>query len=213
MPEPGRRLSDAEFDAVWDLLGLGAQPGVLRLRTPPRSRDDRRGITARGLAGLRGRGLAGPSGPDPGLVRLLMLLASPARLLEVRGHFGAPWRALAAERGDEAVLAVRTGGAVVVGPAGPPPHAVAAALPSWTGERGCTARIGAVAHDRWGSPRHAPGHVDVVDTPAGRTVTGPGGAGDPGVLLAALLTAAGGPLGPGPLSPGRSAASAAVRPR
>lgn len=122
-------LTDAEFDVVWERLGLGATPVALRLPSPGRTRAERQRIAAQGIRGLRARGLAGPAGPDPALVRLLDLLARPEHQLEVRGWFGHPLRAVAAERDGDGVLAVHVDGTVAVSAAGSPAHAVVGALP------------------------------------------------------------------------------------
>lgn len=128
--EPTRYvLTDAEFDVVWERLGLGATPAALRLPSPGRTRAERLRIAADGLRGLRARGLAGPVGPDPGLVRLLGLLARPEHQLELRGWFGHPLRAVAAERDGEGVLGVHADGTVTVSAAGSPAHAAVSALP------------------------------------------------------------------------------------
>lgn len=123
-------LTGAEFDVVWEHLGLGATPVALRLPSPGRTREERRRVVAAGVGGLRARGLAGPAGPDPALVRLLALLARPDRHLEVRGRFEhGPLRAVAAECDGDGVLAVHTGGAVTVTAAGSPAFAAVSALP------------------------------------------------------------------------------------
>lgn len=123
-------LTPAEFDVVWDRLGLGATPAALRLPSPGRTRAERLRIVADGLHGLRCRGLAGPSGPDPALVRLLGLLGRPHHQLEVRGWFGHPVRAVAADSDGDGVLAVHAGGTVTVSGAGSPAHAAVTALPA-----------------------------------------------------------------------------------
>ncbi|WP_224392274.1 ESX secretion-associated protein EspG [Pseudonocardia sp. ICBG1293] len=123
-------LTGAEFDVVWEHLGLGATPVALRLPSPGRTLQERRRVVTAGVAGLRARGLAGPAGPDPALVRLLVLLARPDRHLEVRGRFGdGPLRAVTAERDGDGVLAVHTGGTVTVTAAGSPEFAAVSALP------------------------------------------------------------------------------------
>lgn len=130
MAEPLRYvLTDAEFDVVWERLGLGATPAALRIPSPGRTRAERLRIAADGLRGLRARGLAGPSGPDPGLVRLLGLLARPRLQLEVRGWFGHPLRAVAAERDGEGAVAVHADRTIAVSAAGSPAHAAVSALP------------------------------------------------------------------------------------
>lgn len=130
-PSGGTRhvLTDVEFDLLWDELRLGPTPVVLRLRSPGRTRAERARVAAEGLRGLRERGLAGPSGPDPDLVRLLGLLAAPQRQLELRAWFGYPVRADAAERDGDGVLALRRDRTVVLSAGGSPAHAVVSALP------------------------------------------------------------------------------------
>lgn len=135
---PGARhvLTDVEFDVLWDELRLGPTPVVLRLPSPGRTRAERHRIAADGLAGLRGRGLAGPDGPDPELVRLLGLLAAPRRHLELRAWLGHPVRASAAERDGDGVLAVHSDRTVVLGACGSPALAIAGALPPHPAGRG-----------------------------------------------------------------------------
>ncbi|MEV1291311.1 ESX secretion-associated protein EspG [Pseudonocardia sp. NPDC049635] len=122
-------LTAAEFDVVWEQLGLGTTPVALWVASPGRSTDERiRGVTAV-LSALRGRGLAGARGLAPGLVHLLTLLARPERQLEVRARFGSPLRAVTAENDDGGVVAVHSGGSVTIAAAGPPAHAAVSVLP------------------------------------------------------------------------------------
>lgn len=100
-------LTAAEFDVLWEWLRLGATPVVLRMDSPGRTNAARAGIVGRGWQALRERGLADASGPDPGLVRLLNLLAQPAAQLELRMWRGHSMRAVTAARGNSRVLAVR----------------------------------------------------------------------------------------------------------
>ena len=129
-------LTEIEFDVLWDELRLGPTPVVLRLPSPGRTRAERRRITRDGLAGLRERGLAGPDGPDPGLVRLLGLLAAPRRQMELRAWLGHPVRASAAERDGDGALAVHRDRTVVLSACGSPAHAVVGALPVRPAGRG-----------------------------------------------------------------------------
>ncbi|GAA1401712.1 ESX secretion-associated protein EspG [Pseudonocardia kongjuensis] len=123
------RLAAAEFDVVWELLGLGTTPAALTVPSPGRSTDERTRGVAAVMAALRDRGLAGPRGPAPGLVRLFTLLARPERQLEVRARYGSALRAVAAGSTDGGVLAVHTGGTVTVAAAGSPAHAAVSVLP------------------------------------------------------------------------------------
>jgi hypothetical protein len=79
-----RVLTAVEFDVLWEWLGLGATPVVLRLDSPGRTHAERWRIVAAGWAGLRQRGLADLAGPDPEVVRLMHLLAVPSTQVELR---------------------------------------------------------------------------------------------------------------------------------
>ena len=109
-------LTAVEFDVVWEALGLGPPPVVLRLASPGRTHVERRALCAASWRALRERGLAGPSGPDDGLARLLLLLGRPGRRLELRGWWGRTVRAVAADGPYAAVLAVRHADVVTVAP-------------------------------------------------------------------------------------------------
>ena len=109
-------LTAVEFDVVWEALGLGPPPVVLRLASPGRTHVERRAWCAASWRALRERGLAGPSGPDDGLARLLLRLGRPGRRLELRGWWGRTVRAVAADGPDAAVLAVRHADVVTVAP-------------------------------------------------------------------------------------------------
>ncbi|MBC3193819.1 ESX secretion-associated protein EspG [Pseudonocardia sp. C8] len=180
MPVPTFVLSAAEFAVLREHLGLGAAPAALRLPPAGRTRAERVRIVAHGpggLDGLRGRGLAGPAGADPVLVRQLVLLHRPERQLEVRGWFGAPLRAVAAERDGDGVLAVHTGGTVTVRPAGAPAHAAVSALPPVAA--GPLLRVPATAPA-------LPGDRAAPVGPLGVPVTAPAGRGDADVVAAVL---------------------------
>ncbi|TCK20476.1 ESX secretion-associated protein EspG [Pseudonocardia endophytica] len=129
-------LTEAEFDVLWDELRLGPTPVVLRLPSPGRTRAERARIVAAGRDGLRRRGLADLTGPAPGPARLLGLLAAPRRQLELRGWFGRPVRALAAERDGDGALAVRRDGRVELHAAGTPAYAVRTTMPDRAAGRG-----------------------------------------------------------------------------
>ena len=116
LPAGQRVLSAAEFDVVWDGLGLGPTPVVLNLASPGRTHTERRRIEADGWAALRERGLAGQNGLEPELERLLRLLATSSVRLELRAWWPGPIRAVAAEGGDDVVLTRRTNDAVVLEP-------------------------------------------------------------------------------------------------
>jgi hypothetical protein len=134
-------LSVTEFDVAWDGLGLGPSPVVLRLPSPGRTHTERRHIEARCWAGLRARGLAGRCGLTPAADRLLRLLAAPDRRLELRAFWDTEIRAVAAGLGDDGVLALRHGDAVVLAPCASLPSAVAGALPPGYPGSGRTANV------------------------------------------------------------------------
>jgi hypothetical protein len=130
-PEAPRNVLTAiEFDVLWEQLHLGPTPVVLRLASPGRTHTERRAIQAAGWQALRERGLAGPSGPDPELARLLHLLAAPAQQLELRAQWGRSVRAVAAGRPGDGVLAVRQDATITIEPCGSLPSALLSALPA-----------------------------------------------------------------------------------
>lgn len=122
-------LTAAEFDVLWEWLGLGATPVVLQLASPGRTHGERRSVQAAAWQELRGRGLAGSDGPDPELARLLHLLARPGEQLELRAWWGREARALAAGRHGVGALAQRDADAVTVTACGSLPGAVLGAFP------------------------------------------------------------------------------------
>ena len=122
-------LTAVEFDVLWERLELGPTPVVLRLESPGRTHAERREVQACGWRALRERGLAGPSGPDPELTRLLHLLARPAEQLELRGWWGRSVRAVAAGRPGAGVLALRQDDTVTLGPCASLPSGLLGELP------------------------------------------------------------------------------------
>ncbi|WP_214367517.1 ESX secretion-associated protein EspG [Pseudonocardia sp. H11422] len=128
---PGHRrvLTVVEFDVLWERLGLGPTPVVLRLASPGRTHSERAQLVAAGLQALRRRGLADASGPDPELARLLRLLSRPTRQLELRAWLGRSVRAVAAGDPDSAVLAVREDATVALEGCGSLPGGMLSALP------------------------------------------------------------------------------------
>jgi EspG family len=128
--EPRRHvLTGVEFEVLWERLGLGPTPAVLRLPSPGRTAAERREIQRAGWQGLRERGLAGTSGPDPEAARLLRLLARPTRRLELRGAWTHPVRAVAADESGAGVLAVRQDATVTVTACSSLPTALQTVLP------------------------------------------------------------------------------------
>jgi hypothetical protein len=127
---PGRRvLTAVEFDVLWEWLGLGATPVVLRLSSPGRTHEERRRIVAGGWDGLRQRGLTDVDGADPEIVRMMHLLAAPTEQVEIRMRLGRELRVLAAGRPGAAALAVRQDETVSLDPATDPVAAALGSLP------------------------------------------------------------------------------------
>jgi hypothetical protein len=126
---PRHVLTAVEFDVLWERLRLGPTPVVLRLRSPGRTHTERRDLQTAGWQALRRRGLAGPSGPDPELARLLHLLARPAGQLELRGRWERTVRAVVAGAPDTCVLAVRQDATVTLEAHGSLPAALLRTLP------------------------------------------------------------------------------------
>ncbi|HEX4361309.1 MAG TPA: ESX secretion-associated protein EspG [Pseudonocardia sp.] len=128
---PARRvLTAVEFDVLWEWLGLGATPVVLRLDSPGRTHSERRGIVATGWQGLRLRGLADLNGPDPELVRLMHLLAGPTHQVELRMRLDRELRVVASARPGSTALAVRQDATVTLTAASGPVGAALSSLPA-----------------------------------------------------------------------------------
>lgn len=123
-------VTAVEFDILWERLGFGPTPVVLRLGSPGRTEAERREVRAAGWQALKERGLTGPAGPDPELVRVLRLLARPAEQLELRGTWGHAVRAVAAGRPDDGMLAVRQDATVSLESCGALPAALLGTLPA-----------------------------------------------------------------------------------
>jgi hypothetical protein len=128
-PPERRVLTAVELDVLWEWLGIGPTPVVLRLSSPGRTHDERRRIVAGGWRALRERGLADLNGPDPGIVRLLHLLATPTEQVELRMRLDRELRVLAVRRGPAGALAVRQDETVTLSPTSDPVAAVVGALP------------------------------------------------------------------------------------
>jgi len=122
-------LTTAEFDVLWEWLGLAPTPVVLQLASPGRTHAERRSVQGSAWRALRERGLAGSDGPDPELARLLHLLARPDQQLELRAWWGREVRVLAAGRHGTGALALREDDAVTVTACGTLPNGLLAAFP------------------------------------------------------------------------------------
>jgi hypothetical protein len=122
-------LTTAEFDVLWEWLGLAPTPVVLQLASPGRTHTERRTIQTGAWQGLRARELAGSDGPDPELARLMHLLARPQEQLELRAWWGREVRVLASGRHGAGALALRDADSVIVTACGSLPSAVLGAFP------------------------------------------------------------------------------------
>ncbi len=110
-------LSALEFDVLWEHHGLDQMPLVLKVPSPGRTDEERERIVGGVWDGLARRGLGTPDDPDPRLAHLLPLLRRADREVDGRLWLGREVRLLAAATGDEAVLAVLTGGRLTLSPA------------------------------------------------------------------------------------------------
>jgi hypothetical protein len=129
-PETRRHvLTTAEFDVLWEWLGLAPTPVVLQLASPGRTHTERNAIQAAAWRGLRERELAGSEGPDPELARLMHLLARPEEQLELRAWWGREVRVLAAGRHGAGALALREADSVIVTACGSLPSALLGTFP------------------------------------------------------------------------------------
>lgn len=79
-----KMANDAEFDACWELLGLGDLPLTLRLPSPGRTWAQRHQILTSVLVKLRRRGMAERSAPGERIAGPLRLLARPECQLDLR---------------------------------------------------------------------------------------------------------------------------------
>lgn len=156
-------LTTAEFDVLWEWLGLAPTPVVLQLASPGRTHAERRSVQAAAWRGLRGRALAGSDGPDPEVARLLHLLGRPAEQLELRAWWGREVRVLAAGRHGAGALAQRDGDTVIVTACGSLPNGLLGQFPP--ADRGpgraCTVPSAALTSSRAAGLRTALGDAGV----------------------------------------------------
>jgi hypothetical protein len=110
-------LSALEFDVLWEHYGLDQMPLVLKVPSPGRTDHERKRIVTGVWDDLGRRGLGTPGDPHPLLEHLLHLLRRADREIDGRLWLGAEVRLLTAATGDEAVLAVLSGGRLTLRPA------------------------------------------------------------------------------------------------
>jgi hypothetical protein len=103
----GIRLDAVEFDACWELLGLGDRPAALALPSPGRTHTERRALLAAVLDRLAARGLADGRRPHRHLAELFGLLARPRHEIEL--HLSGGRTGLAAIAGQRGVVVTRGG--------------------------------------------------------------------------------------------------------
>lgn len=107
VPAPNEvRLTAVEFDACWELLGLGERPAALSLPSPGRTHTERRRVLEGVLDGLRRRALASDR-PHPVIADMLGLLARPRHEIDLRLNGGRS--ALGAIAGNRGVVVARQG--------------------------------------------------------------------------------------------------------
>lgn len=112
------RLSAAELDACFELLGFAGTPSLLQLPSPGRSGRERQHHLDSVLVALRRRGLADAGGPSETLAGLVRVLHRPERQLDLSLHAGAQGALVAtgAARRGYGALAVRQGEQVALAP-------------------------------------------------------------------------------------------------
>lgn len=133
-PVPGApvTVSALEFDVLWEHLGLGPMPLVVRVPSPGRTHQERAELVDRAWAELERRGLGGRrNGPDDRVATLLEVMARPEREVDGRIWLGRSVRILAAATGGDATLAVLDGDRLLLQEASPDglPRAALEVLP------------------------------------------------------------------------------------
>jgi hypothetical protein len=126
-------ISTLEFDVLWEHLGLETMPLVLKVPSPGKTREERRGIEDQVWRQLGARGLGGPRSLDPTLEDLLHVMNRPQQEIDARMWLGErSVRVLAAGKGQAGVMAVLDGGQLVLRPAEADglPREVLTALPT-----------------------------------------------------------------------------------
>ena len=114
------RLDPVEFDACWELLGLGEPPLTLRLPSPGRSWAERHQVLTGVLARLDRRGLVERSAPGPAVAGPLRLLARADHQLDLRlSTPDGPLVGIGAVAGERGVRVLRLGDELRVQPIRP----------------------------------------------------------------------------------------------
>lgn len=102
---PPITLSALEFDVLWEHLGLGDMPLVVKVPSPGKTHEERALLEARVWADLESRGLGRAVEVDRDIEEILGVLAKPQREVDVRAYVGRNVRVLAAAAGDLAAVA------------------------------------------------------------------------------------------------------------
>jgi hypothetical protein len=98
-------ISALEYDVLWEHLGLGTMPLVLKVPSPGRSHAERAELVAGAWRRLTDRGLGQQRRVDGRLEHLLRLLDRPDREVDARFGLNRSVRWLAAAVDEQAVLA------------------------------------------------------------------------------------------------------------
>ncbi|GAA3880642.1 ESX secretion-associated protein EspG [Saccharothrix violaceirubra] len=101
-------LSAEEFDVLWERLGLGPMPLVIKVPSPGKTHAERAELERRVWHAVDSRGLGNPRGLEPGLDHLLRLFVRPEREVDGRLWLGKSLRVLAVANGDDGAIATLT---------------------------------------------------------------------------------------------------------
>ncbi|GGP80898.1 ESX secretion-associated protein EspG [Saccharothrix coeruleofusca] len=125
-------LSAEEFDVLWERLGAGPMPLVIKVPSPGKTHQERAELERRVWHAVGSRGLGGPTGLHPELDHLLRLFVRPEREVDGRLWVGKSVRVLAVANGDDGALATLTDGQITFRRAAGSglPTAVLSALPA-----------------------------------------------------------------------------------
>ncbi|WP_198943117.1 ESX secretion-associated protein EspG [Actinophytocola xanthii] len=107
-------ISALEFDVLWEHLGLGQIPLVVKVPSPGKTFEERARLEEGAWTALEQRGLGRPVDTHPEIEDILRLLAKPEREVDVRAFAGRNVRALAAAVGDSAAVAELSDGQVTL---------------------------------------------------------------------------------------------------
>lgn len=98
-------LSAEEFDVLWEHLGLGPMPLVIKVPSPGKTLDERRDLERRVWHSIESRGLGRPIALHPELDYLLRLFVRPQLEVDGRVWIGRSVRVLGVANGDFGAVA------------------------------------------------------------------------------------------------------------